>query len=72
MTKTLQLQFMTEAGKTSTLSLDQPKEPLDPAIVKQSMEAILDSQAFNSANGALVSIKGASLIDRTVTDISLN
>ncbi|WP_338751046.1 DUF2922 domain-containing protein [Bacillus sp. FJAT-52991] len=69
MAKTLQLHFTTDLGKTASLTLDYPKEPVDPALVKQSMEAIIAANVFNSTNGKFVTIKEANLIDRTVTNI---
>ncbi|KAB7707040.1 DUF2922 family protein [Bacillus aerolatus] len=72
MAKTLQLQFTTELGKTASLSLENPKEPVDPAAVKQSMTEMIQSNVFNSTSGAFTGIKGASLIDRNVTDIPVN
>jgi hypothetical protein len=71
MAKTLELQFATESGKTSRLSLDNPKEPIDQAVVKQSMEQIIASGVFYSANGNLVSVQGARVIDRNVTDYEI-
>jgi hypothetical protein len=37
MAKTLELQFTTEFGKTASLSVDNPKEPIDEEVVKLSM-----------------------------------
>jgi hypothetical protein len=33
MAKTLELQFSTELGKTASLSIDNPKEPVDEEVV---------------------------------------
>jgi hypothetical protein len=71
MAKTLELQFATESGKTLRLSLDNPKEPIDQAAVKQSMEQIIASGVFYSVNGNLVSVQGARVIDRNVTDYEI-
>ncbi|OZI11202.1 hypothetical protein CEW92_12780 [Bacillaceae bacterium SAS-127] len=69
MAKTLQLQFTTDLGKTASLTLDYPKEPIDPVLVKQSMEAIIAAGVFNSTSGKFVAIKEANLIDRTVSNV---
>lgn len=71
MAKTLELQFVTESGKTTRLSLDNPKDPIDQAVVKQSMEQIIASEVFYSANGKLVSVLGARVIERNVTDYEI-
>ena len=71
MAKTLELQFATESGKTTRLTLDNPKEPIDQAVVKQSMEQIIASGVFYSANGNIVSAQGARVIERNVTDYEI-
>ncbi|MEK4028269.1 DUF2922 domain-containing protein [Pseudobacillus sp. FSL P4-0506] len=72
MAKVLQLQFATQLDKTATLSIENPKEPIDPLAVKQAMTAIIQSNVFNSTSGALTGIKGAHVIDRSVTPIPIN
>lgn len=71
MTKTLELLFVTDTGKSGRLSLDNPKEPIDPVLVKQAMEAIVSSQAFFTGNGNLTSVSGARVVERNVTDYEL-
>jgi hypothetical protein len=69
--KTLELQFVTVAGKSARVTLDNPKEPVDPALVKQSMEQIIVAGAFYSASGDYVSVQGARVIERNVTDYEI-
>ena len=71
MAKTLELQFGTELGKTASLSVDNPKEPIDEEVVKQSMAQIIASGIFTTSSGKLVSAKGARVVDRSVTDYEL-
>ena len=71
MAKTLELQFTTEMGKTASLSVDNPKEPIDEAVVKLSMAQIIASQVFTTGSGKLVAAKGARVVDRNVTDYEL-
>ena len=71
MAKTLELQFSTELGKTASLSIDNPKEPVDEEVVKLSMAQIIASNVFTSASGKLVAAKGARVVDRNVTDYTL-
>jgi len=71
MAKTLELEFVTENGKVARLSLDNPKEPIDPAAVKQSMEQMIASGVFYTANGNFASIQGARVIERNVTDYTI-
>ena len=71
MAKTLELQFYTESGKTARLTLDNPKEPIDKAQLKQSMEQIISSGIFFSATGNYVSVQGARVVERNVTDYEI-
>lgn len=71
MAKTLELQFVTEFGKPARITIDNPKEPVDQVVIKQSMDLIVASGIFNTANGNLASSKGARVIDRNVTDYQL-
>jgi hypothetical protein len=49
MAKTLELHFSTEFGKTASLSIENPKEPVDEAVVKQSMAQIIASEIFRNS-----------------------
>ncbi len=69
--KTLELQFITETGETTTISMESPKEPVDAAAVKIAMDQIVASNAFYSAKGQLVSPKGIRVIERNVTPYEL-
>jgi hypothetical protein len=71
MAKTLELQFVTEFGKQARITVDNPKEPIEEAVVKQSMGLIVASGIFNTANGNLAAAKGARIIERNVTDYEL-
>lgn len=71
MAKTLELQFGTEFGKTARLSIENPKEPVDEAVVKLSMAQIIASEVFTTASGKYVEAKGARVIDRNVTEYEL-
>jgi hypothetical protein len=71
MAKTLELHFGTELGKTASLSIENPKEPIEEAVVKQSMDQIIASEIFTSASGRFVAAKGARLVDRNVTEYEL-
>lgn len=71
MAKTLELQFGTEFGKTARLSIDNPKEPVDEAVVKLSMAQIIASEVFTTASGKFVESKGARVIDRNITEYEL-
>jgi hypothetical protein len=71
MAKTLELQFVTDLGKNTKLTVDNPKEPIDPAAVKLAMAQIIASNAFLTKNGALVAVGSARVVERNVTEYEL-
>jgi hypothetical protein len=71
MAKTLELQFLTENGKTARITVENPKEPIEEAVVKTSMEAIIASGVFYTTNGNLASVKGARVIEQNVTQYEI-
>jgi hypothetical protein len=71
MAKTLELQFATEMGGTARITIDNPKEPIDTATVKASMNQIIAAGVFFSPTGNLVSVKGVRVMERNVTDYEI-
>lgn len=71
MEKTLELQFENEYGKVVTISLNNPVEPIDPALVSESMDIIIAENAFTSSGGNLVKKRAARIVTRTVEEIKL-
>nr|WP_318539471.1 DUF2922 domain-containing protein [Terribacillus saccharophilus] len=67
--KKLDLQFLNEAGKTVTISLEQPVEPFDESAINQAMDVILTQNVISSSGGVLVSKKAARIVDRTVQEV---
>lgn len=71
MAKTLEMSFLTEMGKTSKLSVENPKEPIDPIAVKAAMDQIIAANAFDGNGGDFVQAQGAKLVERNVTEYEL-
>lgn len=69
--KTIELKFENEEGKTVTISLDAPVEPVDPVAVNAAMDAVIAQNAFFSSGGDLVGKKSARVVERNVTEIEL-
>ncbi len=69
--KTLELQFINSAGKTVKISIDSPIEPVDQATLNAAMDSILAANIFVSNEGDFATKKGARIIDRNVTAITL-
>lgn len=72
MAKILELQFLTDNGKVSKISIDSPKEPIDTVLIKQAMEQIIAADIFDNNNGKFVSVKGARVVDRNIVDYELS
>lgn len=71
MAKSLELSFLTATGKLSKLSVDNPKEPINPVAIKQAMEQIISANIIQTMNGDLVAAEGVRVIERNVTDYEL-
>lgn len=71
MDKKLQLVFLTANEKSFTINIDTPLEPIDPLKVNDTMNTIIANDLINTPNGALVGIKGAYLVTKTVEEIQL-
>jgi len=71
MAKTIELLFENAEGKTVRFTLDNPVDPIDPAVVNNAMDTILAQNAMTSSGGDLVKKKGARIVERNVTDIPL-
>ncbi|WP_163102122.1 DUF2922 domain-containing protein [Peribacillus alkalitolerans] len=71
MAKTLELLFVSEQGKNLTISIDNPKEPIDVETVKSSMDTIIAQQVFTSAVGKPASKKGVRVVERNVNDLEM-
>ncbi|MFB1050197.1 DUF2922 domain-containing protein [Paraliobacillus sp. JSM ZJ581] len=69
--KRLELKFVDAQGKTATIAIDSPKEPVDVVAVNAAMDQILMQQALYSSGGEIVSKKGARIVERNVTDINI-
>jgi uncharacterized protein YggL (DUF469 family) len=71
MAKKLELIFKNELGRNVTISLDNPIEPVNPALVSQVMDQVVAENAFVSSGGSLVSKFAARIVERNVDDIQI-
>lgn len=71
MAKSLEMTFLTDTGKLTRLSIDNPKEPVDPLAIKHAMEQIVAADVFQNSNGNLAAAKNARVIDRNVTEYEI-
>ena len=61
MAKTLNMQFLLDNGKTTTMSLPQPKDNLTRAQVEPVMQSVLDASALSVNDSLAVGIKSAAI-----------
>lgn len=71
MAKTIELHFMNSEGKVGKLSVDNPKEPIDPVATKQVMDTIIAANIFAGSNLNFVSAKEVRLVEHNVTGYEL-
>lgn len=71
MSKKLELLFDNTEGRLVTIALDDPIEPVDGNAVQTAMATIINEAALTSSGGDVVAIRGARLVERTVTEIAL-
>ncbi|MBO9129986.1 DUF2922 domain-containing protein [Bacillus sp. 165] len=72
MAQVLELQFLKDDGKVTTLSIEAPIIPVDEGAVNTVMDTILASGVFEPISTPTARKKGARLVDHTVTDINLS
>ncbi|MGP4062238.1 DUF2922 domain-containing protein [Halobacillus litoralis] len=69
--KKLELKFLNEDDKVVTISLDEPTEPADPALVNAAMDAIIAQNCFYSSGGDLVKKKEARIVERNIFTVEI-
>ncbi|MDF2948978.1 MAG: hypothetical protein K0R07_1004 [Sedimentibacter sp.] len=65
MAKKLVMIFKNAEGKSSTLTVEEPKAGLTDAEVRTVMDAIIAQNVFNTNGGDLVTVKSAEIISTT-------
>ncbi|WP_153126082.1 DUF2922 domain-containing protein [Peribacillus tepidiphilus] len=68
MPKTLEMIFVSDIGKNITVSVDDPKEPVDLDAVKGVMDIIIAQQAFSTQSGKPYSKKCVRVVERNVDE----
>ncbi|TEB06504.1 hypothetical protein Psch_00036 [Pelotomaculum schinkii] len=68
-TTTLRMSFRNQAGKTVSISLDNPKAGLTSAAVEAAMDLMIAKNIFTTSGGDLVSKYDAKLISTDTTDL---
>ena len=71
MAKTLEMLFTNMAGKTATVSIENPVEPVDVVALSAAMDLIVATDAFLTSGGPIESKKGARIVERNVEEVQL-
>ncbi len=66
MSKKLSMSFRTQEGKTTTMTVEEPKNDLSAAKVKAFMDSTITMNPFDSKSGDMVAIKSAEIV--TITE----
>ncbi|MCH1625197.1 DUF2922 domain-containing protein [Fredinandcohnia quinoae] len=72
MAKTLEMLFTNEDGKSATISIESPIEPVDPVAVSAAMDTILTANVFSTTGGDLVGKRSARIVERNVEELTVN
>ena len=71
MSATLEMIFVNQAGNKVTLRVANPREDITDAEVRSAMDTIIAKNVFSSSGGDLVSVAGARIVSREVTEIDV-
>ena len=71
MAKTIELQFTTRDNKPFSITLTDPIEPVNPVAIEAAMDAVILQNCFTTSGGDVVGKKGARIIERNESDITI-
>ncbi len=69
MAKVLRMSFRNTEGRTVSINLREPVEPLDPAEVSACMDKVVAGNIFNSSGGEIIAKVKAEKIETSVETI---
>jgi len=69
MSKTLRMIFRNEANRSVAISVPEPVEPVDEAILGACMDKIVDSNIFETTGGDITEKVRAEIVERTVDTV---
>jgi hypothetical protein len=67
--QTLRLIFQNEEGRTVTLSVNDPQDPLESEDVNSAMELVINSDIFQTSGGSIIEKVKAEVVSRQVDTI---
>lgn len=69
MEQTLRLVFRNAEGRSVTMSVSSPKDPLDDMEVNSAMDLIINSDVFQSSGGSITEKVRAEVVSREVETV---
>src|SRR5699024_12632574 len=69
--KTIELRFRNADDKLVRFQLDNPVDPIDPVVVNEVMDAIIEENVFTSGGGDLLKKESAQVVEQLVEEIEL-
>jgi hypothetical protein len=67
--KTLRMIFANQAGRSVTITLDNPRPDVAAAEIEAAMDLLIARNIFNSPGGDLVTKQDIKIIDSTTNDL---
>lgn len=71
MKQSLELKFEAEGGGTGTITINDPRLPVNPVAVKAAMEKIIEADIVSGSTGSFTAIKSVRLIGRDVSSVTV-
>lgn len=71
MMKKIELRFRNVDDKLVRFELDNPVDPIDPAVVNEAMDTIIAENVFTSSGGDLLTKESARIVQQIVEEIEL-
>lgn len=69
--KKIELRFRNADDKLVRFELDNPVDPIDPVVVNEAMDAIIQENVFTSSGGDLLTKESARIVEQIVEEIEL-
>lgn len=69
--KKIELRFRNADDKLVRFELENPVDPIDPVVVNEAMDAIIQENVFTSSGGDLLTKESARIVEQIVEEIEL-
>ncbi|MEW5920675.1 MAG: DUF2922 domain-containing protein [Bacillota bacterium] len=69
MAKVLRMSFQNAQGRTVSINLREPVDPLNPAVVSSCMDKVVVGNIFNTSGGDIIAKLKAETVETTVETV---